>query len=58
VGHSGFESDEGGEMGFVGRVVLREGSDSSSGMFGSSSRHEPKVSSSGSSEFTVRHAAL
>lgn len=55
MGHTGLEADEGGQVRFFGGVISGEGSDSSSGMFGSSSWHETKVASSGTDKLSVRH---
>lgn len=53
--HTGLEADEGGQVRLFGGVISGERSDSSSGMFGSSSWHETKVASSGTDKLSVRH---
>ena len=58
VGHTSLEPDKGGQVWLLRSVVTGERSDSAPGVFGSSSWHETQVSSSWSSEFSVRHTAL
>lgn len=55
VGHSGFESHEGGEMWVLGLVVSWERSDLTSMLVGSLSWKESKGTVSGASEFSMRH---
>jgi hypothetical protein len=55
VGHTGLVSQKGGEMARFGLVISGEGSHSASVGSGSFSGEESQRSSSGSSEFSMRH---
>jgi len=55
VGHTGLETDEGGQMGLLRSIVFREGSYAASVVAGSALGDKTEVSSSGSFEFSVRH---